>query len=184
MSEELCFEIVSSNECQTYFNLRFEFLSNVENAIKNGFSVSLLTELSMVAITDHDVEPFYTIVFDDHCEGEFYVARLAEATTALYKKFPVLNTVVPVGTEELSKENIERLYMNIYNRTLSKSLTMESDPYEMDEPVCGSYWQQVKLLACASACSFATAGVGTALCGWACWCMLCTENSAVADAIC
>lgn len=183
LSDELCFEIVSSQECQTYFNLRFEFISNVENSIRNGFSVSMLTDLSMAAIMDQDIEPFYNIIFDDYCEGEAYVARLAEATKALYKKFPVLNTIIPEGAEELSKENIERFYMNIYNSELSKSSNVIIGQYK-DEPVCGSYWQQVKLLACATACSFATVGVGTVLCGWACWCMLCPENSAVANVIC
>ena len=183
LSEEMCFEIVSSKECQTYFNLRLEFLANVENAIKNGSSVAFLTDLSMAAIMDQDLEPFYNVIFDDYCEGESYVARLTDATKDLYKKFPVLHTIIPEGAEELSKESVERFYTNIYRNELSKS-SLENSGHCKDEPVCGSYWQQVKLLACATACSFATAGVGTALCGWACWCMLCSENSAVADVIC
>lgn len=182
LSEELCYEIASSKECQTYFDLRLEFLTNVENAIRNGSSVSLLTDLSMAAIRDQNLEPFYNVIFDDYCEGASYVERLTAATTDLYKKFPVLKTIAPEGSEELSKGNIERFYLSISRKELSKS--SQANIGDGDEPVCGSYWQQVKLLACATACSFATAGVGTALCGWACWCMLCSENSAVADAIC
>lgn len=182
LSDELCYEIVSSKECQTYFNLRYEFLANVRNSIRNGSKVSLLTDISMAAIRDQNLEPFYNIIFDDYCEGESYVERLTDATKALYKKFPVLNTIVSESAEELSEGNIERFYINIAKRELSKSSLENSGV--CDEPVCGSYWQQVKLLACATGCSFATAGVGTVLCGWACWCMLCSENSAVYDAIC
>ena len=182
LSEELCFEIVSSNECQTYFNLRYEFLANVENSIRNGNSVSVLTDLSMAAIRNQKLEPFYNVIFDDFCEGASYVERLTYATKALYKRFPVLKNIIPESTEGLSKESIESFYMNIYRNELIKSSLGNSEV--SDEPVCGSYWQQVKLLACATGCSFATAGIGTALCGWACWCMLCTENSSVADAIC
>jgi hypothetical protein len=54
---------------------------------------------------------------------------------------------------------------------------------EDDKPVCGSYWQQVKLLSCMALCSVATGGWGTVLCGWACWCMLCPE-SVTGDLIC
>ena len=55
-------------------------------------------------------------------------------------------------------------------------------PEDEDGPVCGSYFQQVKLLACAALCS--TMGPAAGLCGWACWCMLCSENSAVYDFMC
>jgi hypothetical protein len=182
LSEELCYEIVSSKECQTYFNLRYEFLSNVENSIRNGFSVKLLTDVSMAAIIDQKPEPFYNAIFDDNCEGASYVERLADATKALYNRFPVLHKITSQGAGELSKESVERFFVNVSRNELSKSSLGNSGV--SDEPVCGSYWQQVKLLACAAGCSFATAGVGTALCGWACWCMLCTENSAVADVIC
>ena len=60
----------------------------------------------------------------------------------------------------------------------------ESVPPGDGTPVCGSYWQQVKLAACAALCSASTAGAGTVLCGWACWCMFCTQSSAVAGVIC
>lgn len=136
----------------------------------------------MAAIRDQEPEAFYTVIFNDYCEGEFYVERLTNATKAVYNKFPVLNTITSKGAEELSKGSIERFYMNISKGELSKS-SLENGK-KSAEPVCGSYWQQVKLLACATGCSFVTAGVGTPLCGWACWCMLCTENSMVADVIC
>lgn len=182
LSDELCYEIVSSKECQAYFNLRYEFLANVGNSIKNGYKVTYLADISMAAIRDQNLEQFYNVFFDNYCEGESYLVRLTDATKSLYKKFPVLNTIISEDTEELSKGNIERFFINVARSELSKSSLGNSG--ECDEPVCGSYWQQVKLLACATGCSFATAGVGTVLCGWACWCMLCSENSAVADAIC
>jgi hypothetical protein len=182
LSDETCFEIVSSIECQTYLNLRYEFLNNVEKAIRTGSSVSQLTELSMAALIDQDLEPFYNIIFDDYCEGVSYIARLSEATKALYNKFPILNTIISESPEALTKENIEKFYFNINRVELRKSSLANNE--SNDEPVCGSYWQQVKLIACATGCSFATAGVATVLCGWACWCMLCSENSVVADTLC
>ena len=54
--------------------------------------------------------------------------------------------------------------------------------HTIDEIVCGSRWQQVILLACMAAAG-STCGAVAALCGWGCWCMLCTENSAVFDAM-
>jgi hypothetical protein len=53
-----------------------------------------------------------------------------------------------------------------------------------DSPTCGSWWQQAKLITCAALCSVSTAGAGTVLCGWACWCMLCPTNSELSKIIC
>lgn len=184
LSEEVSHEIVSSQEYQTYFNLRYEFLIYVDNAIRNGFSVSFLTDLSIKSIREQENEAIYKAIFNDYFEGESYIERLTDAKEALYWKFPVLNTIISEGAEELSKENVEKFYMNISQKEFSKTLLEKGMEVEDDGPVCGSYWQQVKLVACAGVCSFATAGIGTPLCGWACWCMLCNENSSLADVIC
>jgi hypothetical protein len=53
---------------------------------------------------------------------------------------------------------------------------------ESDWP-CGSWWGHTKMGLCATACSIATTGVGTALCGVACWCRYC-PNSWLAKKIC
>jgi hypothetical protein len=51
-------------------------------------------------------------------------------------------------------------------------------------PVCGSYWNQLKLGICAAGCGVVSGGLAAGLCGWGCWCTFCTRNSALATVIC
>ena len=103
----------------------------------------------------------------------------------MYKKFPILNLLNNKTDGSLSEIKIATFYENlasnidkIYGNNFGSQLKVEP------EIVCGSYWQQVKLAACSGTCGIATAGAASVLCLWGCWCMLCTENSAVYDAIC
>lgn len=182
LSEQESFEIVFSDEYQEYFALKYEFLNRVEAALQNGYSASLLTEISLASINQENHELFYQILFNEYSEGEHYVEELSKAHYNLYNKFPVLNSIYQDNEGTLSEHQISHFYNNLEERGIDiKAITLSSKDKEI---VCGSYWQQVKLLACAGLCGAATAGAGAVLCGWACWCMLCSENSGVADAIC
>jgi hypothetical protein len=109
--------------------------------------------------------------------------QLEEAHNNLCKKFPILYQIQTESFSEILDVQVatffDKLETGDFSSTIENYYALKSG-----EITCGSYWQQVKLAACASGCSFATAGIGTPLCGWACWCMLCNENSDVADIIC
>ena len=115
--------------------------------------------------------------------------RFRAANQALIDKYPILLEV----QESVSQEGCsiqqktdymtERFFSNfgaIKDFTLKTSLASKSS----DVPTCGSYWNQAKLLTCAGLCGASTAGAGAVLCGWACWCWFCDENSEIADVWC
>jgi|GEM_PF-5348515 len=177
LSEEQSFEIVNSNEYTAYFSLRYKFLKLVKTALNNGYSVENLTEISIGSISKNDHETFYKTIFNDYSKGVEYVEKLKEAQIKLYTKFPILNTINPESEPNLTESQVSVFYTNL------EAVAIESGGSFSNEVtngiVCGSYWQQVKLLRCAGLCGAATAGAGAILCGWACGCMLCTENSSV-----
>ncbi len=182
LTEKESFEIVSSNEYKEYFSLRYQFLKLVKNAIDSGYNAKILTEISIESIQTNDHKVFYTAIFKEDSKGIHYLDKLTEAQLNLYKKFPVLYSINTDNDPTLSKSQISSFYHSIENSKINSTGNFSSN--QENEVLCGSYWQQVKLLGCAGLCGTATAGAGAVLCGWACWCMLCYENSAVFDSIC
>lgn len=201
LSEAKSLEILKSNEAKELINAQNEFLDKVKAAVKSGKTLQQLKDAITLEMVDPKTEAFTKIVFNSKAEWEAYLKRLTVARVAYLQA----NEVFRLNTSSFTcsscnvseKEQVSRFFRNFnvyYDRKLkvidSKMSSgkgnsvsiIEPDPG--DGPTCGSYWQQAKLLACATACSFSTGGIGTPLCGWACWCMLCPTNSATADLIC
>jgi hypothetical protein len=77
--------------------------------------------------------------------------------------------------------------MYAYEKSYNKYTRMPSDnkyAYSVAIPTCGSWWNQLKLGACALLCSVTTAGIATPFCGWLCWCEFCRHHSALGERIC
>ncbi len=183
LSEKESFEIVSSLEYKKYMEMRFVFLKRVLFLLNNGYCSDQLTQICIDSVNENKHDVFYETFFGSCDEGENYNAGLIEAKINLLNKFPVLDLMFSEYEGDMPEIEISNFFNNI---ELNYCDVDQPDmiPQKKGEVVCGSYWNQVKLAACAGLCSFSTAGAGTALCGWACWCMLCTENSSVADVIC
>lgn len=183
LSEKESYEIISSKEFIEYFDLRYDFMERAIYLINSGFSAEELTEICLSSIHTGNHDVFYKTFYNSIEEGQEYMLRLNEAHNNLNKKFPVLHQIQTENftyTQDVQVVSFfNKLETGYFLGTIENYNTLKSG-----EVTCGSYWQQVKLAACATGCSFATAGVATPLCGWACWCMLCNENSEVADLIC
>lgn len=183
LSEKESFEIVVSAEFKTYFALRFDFLNRVSDLLNKGYDAEFLSQVCFASINENQHDLFYETFFDSCFEGERYIVELSQAHQNLYNKFPVLQWIGTESDGNLSADDVKEFFLNI-ELNLNDGISGELIPLKKGQVVCGSYWNQVKLAGCAGLCSVSTAGAGTALCGWACWCMLCTENSSVADVIC
>lgn len=182
LSEEQSLEIVNSDEYQAYFTLRYEFLESVKIALSKGYNAEQLTQISIVSLSNNDHEIFYETIFNSYSNGVKYVEKLKEAQLNLFAKFPILYSIDTEQKTDLSESQVSAFYKNLETRGFDSNDYLSNG--RINAVVCGSYWQQVKLLGCSGLCGVATAGAGAVLCGWACWCMLCHEYSFVADAIC
>jgi len=183
LSEKESYKIVTSKEFREYFDLRYDFLERAIYLINSGISAEKLTEICLSSIFSDEQDVFFKTFYSSTEEGHAYMLQLSEAHNNLYKKFPVLYQIQTESLSEISDVQV----IAFFNKLEAGDFYGTIDNYpalKSGEITCGSYWQQVKLAACSTACSFATAGIGTPLCGWACWCMLCDENSVVADIIC
>jgi len=170
--------IVSSDEFKNYFNLRARFFSLVKNALNKGYSPELLTSLTLNSIYFEDNQPIYEKIFGSYQAGINYMNELIKTKEKLYNKFPALKNLKYKAhcQYDLNEEGIFHFYNTVYN---NRTIASRAEP-----PVCGSKANQVRLVVCAGLCGLTTAGLGAALCGWACWCTFCNDNSAVADVIC
>lgn len=119
--------------------------------------------------------------------GRLWETQRKETLERIVSVYPVL---LKLAEEEdrpcaiADQESVARFFDRLESDALESGDPFTSNLASViaDEPVCGSHWQQAKLLACSAAASFC--GPTALLCGWGCWCMLCGDNSAVADAIC
>ncbi|MEE1945377.1 hypothetical protein VRU48_09675 [Pedobacter sp. KR3-3] len=212
LSEAKSLEILKSKEAKELISAQNEFLDKVKAAVKSGKTLQELKDAITLEMSDPRSEAFTKIVFGDKDKWETYLKRLSSARLAYLKANEIfrLNTssFTCSNCNVSEKEQVNNFFRNfnayydgklqvIENNTSvpsanktstlkpnSVSVADDSDSDPNGDPTCGSYWQQAKLLACMTACSFSTVGVGTPLCGWACWCMLCSKNSATADFIC
>ncbi|PKD42898.1 hypothetical protein [Rhodohalobacter barkolensis] len=187
LTEEQSEIIVNSKEFQKFYSLNLEYFDQIKSSFRKGYTIDQLTEAGIRSYNRNDHKLFYEIIFDSHIKGQEFITELQNARTQLYKKFPILNQVEATKNTDFTDSNIRAFFSKVENsaqNTNSFMLNTEPEEDEGDTPVCGSSWQQVKVLACSAGCGVATGGVGAAICGWGCWCMLCTENSGLADMIC
>ena len=183
LSEERSEAIVTSPEATAFFSLYDEWTDRVEAAVERGVSVS-----EMQALASQQSDDLNVILFGSQANADMFVERKQGVINRLMKAYPELATVDTEGAVERCEASDPILAQNLVEGLGSRA-TQPSDTVageaqaRQDGPVCGSRWQQVKLLACAAVAG-ATCGPGAALCGWGCWCTLCSENSALADVMC
>jgi hypothetical protein len=183
LSEKESYEIVSSPEYQQYMDIKYEFLDRVISLLDSGYTTSFLSGATITSMEEENHDLFYETFFDRPEQGEAYIFALKSAYANLMNTFPVLNMINPDNSSYMGEDDVSAFFKTVDSNRSGYSITKNTH-LKNGEIVCGSYWQQVKLLACVGVCSASTAGAGAVVCGWSCWCMLCTENSAVADIIC
>ena len=195
LSEDASLEILKSSEAQKVITLQDEILFKIKNAVSKGISLKQIESAALRAVTSRkDEEEFLKLVFGSASEGYVFLKQLKLSREEYLNKNPIfLKNTTQISCKECqntSVQEVKAFFKNInayHKRTFQMIYENSISPYRMelqDIPPCGSYWQQAKLLACVSLCSASTAGAGLVLCGWACWCMLCPEDSSLAEAIC
>lgn len=182
MTEDQARVIALSTEATAFLALYDEWKERVEAAKARGVTVD---EMKALVASQNNAE-LNAILFGGEASANAFVLRKQAATTQLIKTYPELATVDTRGGVEACKAADPVLTQRLIE---GKEATSTAMAMQQDEstPTCRSYWQQVKLLACAAAAGITCAPGGPAsqaFCGWGCWCMLCTENSAVAEIIC
>ena len=171
-------------------SLRTEALEYISEALKRGVTKEELKAAVAHGMKESSTASVDALVFagSDETAKDFRKA-IVEANEAFLQKYPVLLTLdlaSEEGTCALTPARIDGVIDNV-DAILADQKASALYKSSGRTPPCGSWWQVAKLLACA-----ATAGVvcapggpgGLLFCGWGCWCMLCNENSDLADLMC
>ena len=190
LSEAESLEILNSPELQSFQANREKFIQKVGYAIDSkGYSQKELESLTIKAIKTHNEDQILEILFDTKENGMAYLEELNQSRTNLLKQYPILNRIrEQEGGSNLSLEANATMFYGNFNEISKLKFTIaesnRSVANAVGDPVCGSAWNQVKVAACATACSLSTGGLGTVLCGWACWCTFCPRDSELTEIIC
>ena len=195
IDEKMIKEMWQSPEWRAMMDIKRESLEFISQAIERGVTKE---ELKAAIATDFNLEGansrFDDLVFQDPNTVDELRNSILGARKAFVDKYPQiltinLNEVLDEdGRCELTHDQSYRMIDNI-----DIVLEEHDSRYSLykggvdDLPPCGSWWNVAKLVSCATLASFGCGPGGPAaltLCGWGCWCMLCTENSALANAIC
>jgi hypothetical protein len=198
LSEKESLNILSSKEAKELIEIQNQFLDKIKGAIARGYSIDYLKKISGNAINKNEQTEILKVVFGTEKEGFAFIQNIQRARLNFIQKNKFISEnkaeMICTSCNKLTPKSSDLFFrnLNVYdksrlkipsNNNSVKKLSMYVEEVEGDTPVCGSYWQQVKLLGCMALCSAATAGWGAVLCGWACWCMLCPE-SVTGDIIC
>lgn len=191
LSEEASMEIVQSIEFQNIFKLKNEFLDKISNAVNQGIPLDSIRVAAIDAVENNNNQQIYSMLFSDYNSGVAFFNNLSQAKKIFRDKYAFI------------EQNKEKFMCTTCSKTLSEEVNFlfknfnafNNNRYtpgaglsgEKTAPTCGSWWNQIRLGVCAAACgvvTVGTVGLGTAACGWGCWCTFCTKNSAVASVIC
>ena len=192
LSEEASKEIVKSPEFQNVFKLQNEFLDKISNAVNQGIPLESIRTATIDAVENNNNKPVYSMLFSDYQSGENFFNALSEAKNTFREKHRFIEENKSAFTcstcSKTLSEEVNFLFNNFQAFNNNRYIPGTSSNTERAaEPVCGSWWNQVRLGICAVACgvvTVGTAGIATAACGWGCWCTFCTQNSALATVIC
>ncbi|MEP7163218.1 MAG: hypothetical protein ABI741_00915 [Ferruginibacter sp.] len=187
LSEEASKELIQSREYQTLIKFQHDFLDIISDHVNKGVSLEFINTVILDAIKTNNYKEVYQMLFSDYESGDAFFISWGDAKRALLTKNLFIEKHMEVFTcktchYSLSDQanfflkNFPFFDKNRYPGTTSLS-GKEALP-------CGSYWNQVKLGVCATACGLSTAGIGIGLCGWGCWCAFCSQNSSTANIIC
>jgi len=191
LSEEESLAVLNSEEVINLKNKNAEFIQHIEDAISNGSSLDEIRAIAISCAESKNYEDFYNLVFGSVEQGVEFIESFSAAKSAFLSK----NTFIQENPDVFScsscdKTEIEVIsyffdnFDNIKGKNILNSNLEITKGEGGEKPVCGSYWNQVKLIACMGLCSAYTVGIGTAACGWGCWCEFCKDNSKLAKSIC
>ena len=202
-TEELAEALFESEELARFDSLRMDILHRIDDALDRGVEDEELADAfkDVLNETSNADSTAGQYLFLSNDAADDFESEVEFAYTALTTAYPLLvdddpddiedpdfggefNTVAP-GECEVTDEAIDDFFA--YFSALYEYATSDSGVEDNNDPytnVCGSWKNRIALYVCGAACAASTAGVGAALCGWACWCWWCSENSALADAIC
>lgn len=199
LTEQQSLDVLKSPEAQKAILMQNQIIDNIKSAVSNGASMDTIKAAAIDAIENKKEDKFLILVFGSVVKGNAFLVELQNARKNFLTKYPLLlkvkDQITCTQCQGVSKLQVDKFFQNfnVYDKvrlpiissdatySLPKATNAMADP---NAPTCGSYWQQTKLVVCATLCSLSTAGVGTALCGWACWCMLCPNDSALSSLIC
>ncbi|WP_124245509.1 hypothetical protein [Cyclonatronum proteinivorum] len=151
--------------------------------MNKDIAIEELVEVSLLSLNEDDNTAFFEIVFGSYQNGNNFIKKIEKSRDILFEAYPILGNIETSNRTTFNEGDLQNYFTN-----LSTGLSDTGGCWALQEddsgdgPLCGSNWQIVKLAICAAGCSFT--GPGVPICGWACWCMLCPENSGLADAIC
>lgn len=193
LSESESLEVLASNEAKELILMQNQFIDRVKGAISRGYSIEYLSKISANAINKNEHSEILRIIFGSVKNGNIFIQNIQRARLNFLTKNKFLlenkDEIVCTSCNKVTPESASLFFKNLNTFDKSRlkvqtksgnvkklSMYLESVGNESETPVCGAYWQQVKLLACMALCSASTGGAGTLLCGWACWCMLCPKS--------
>jgi hypothetical protein len=189
LSEEESKQIAQSPEFQNVFSYQNQFLDKIDLAVKKGTPLSVIKKAAVEAIQSGNNASAYSILFGTYSEGDDFFKEMANAKKEFLEKNPTLKANADVILCKTCKQSPEEEISVLFDKFQSHN-TYRFNPQDdiagkaAAEPTCGSWWNQIKLAACVTLCSASTVGIGTAACGWGCWCTFCSQNSALASVIC
>ena len=186
LSETESEQIVESTEYQNLFNRTFQLLDKIDSAVnQRGKSLDTIKQSVLEALNNNNYQQIDTVLFSNTQERQDYVNSLVAAKTAFLAANPFitdhLNDFVCQSCDTSYTARVNYLFNNFQTFTTYRMAEAEGSS---SEPVCGSFWNKVKLGACVAICGATTGGLGGAFCVWGCWCTFCPRNSAVTSTIC
>jgi hypothetical protein len=191
LTEEQSFELLKSDEAYEVINLRNSFLDKIKYAVESGKSISYLKIAAEQSIKSNNPVEIYTAIFGSKGNGDIFIAKMKEANKKFNDKFKLLTQSTGTDCKECNQFDVKEIVLffdnfEVINRNKISSIPRDAvfGTYRVaGGGPCGGFWGTIKVMGCATACSLATAGIGTGLCGLACWCRYC-PNSELAGIIC
>jgi hypothetical protein len=189
LSEDQSYGILLSTEFQNFVQKRNDFLDKISTAVNQGTSLDSIKSAALNGIQNNDYQQFYTLVFGSNQIGESFFNSYVSARNALLQANSFVQEhpeVFSCNTCNVSLADETNYFFNNFGTFNTYRFAPAAVQTEngLSKPVCGSYWNQIKLGICAGACGATSLGLAAGLCGWGCWCTFCTRNSAVANVIC
>ena len=199
-TEELANELFASEELARLDSLRKDVLDRIDDALDRGVDEEELTDAFKDVLNEtHNADSTAgEYLFQSNASADVYEEEVLAAHEALIAAYPLLINDDPDDMEdpdfggifntgapevcEITDESIGDFFAHfdaIYEHETGSS-AQEEDAF------CGGWRNQLRLVGCLTLCGVAApaGGAVAALCAWGCWCMLCTENSVVANVIC
>lgn len=175
---------MQSSEFQNVILKQNQVLDTITNALNRGISLQSIRTATLDAIQNNNYQSIYSLLFSSSQSGDAFFNELVNAKTA----FVLQNGFIMENQQTFTCSTCFSTLTDQANYFFDNFQTFNSYRYSPtgsnSKPTCGSWWNQVKLVACAALCGVSTAGIGAGVCGWGCWCTFCTKNSAVANVIC